>query len=111
MLQICTVNLEILIKNYAVSGLDTYFRLGCDSEAAIIHKTKYLGILAGLLSSVEEKVVETIRKEFSNGNAKPFLNKEDYEQILKMKEEGQECCIRILFKDETLCILSKKEIA
>lgn len=111
MLQICTVSLEILIKNYAAFGLDTYFKLGCDTEAAIIHKTKYLGILTNLMSSIEEKVIDTLRKEFSNGNSKYFLNKGDFDQIVKIKEEGQECCIRILFKEETLCILSKKEIA
>lgn len=109
-MQVCTVSLEVLVKNYLVNGVDKTFDLKNDEISSALWQSDFLTNVKNLLSTTETNVIGTLRKEFVNGNANKFLNKEDYEQILNSHNEGTEYCIRVVVGNETLCILSKREI-
>lgn len=108
-MQVCTVSLDVLIKNYLVNGVDKNSNLKRNANVALWQE-EFLSSAKNLISTTESIVVETIRKEFANGNTRAFLNKEDYEQIMKTHNEGKDYCLRIINDNETLCILCKKEI-
>lgn len=111
MIQVCTVRLEVLIKNYFVSCVDKNIELKTLHSPFLQNwQEDFLLNAKDLLSPQESTVIYTLRRQFANGEAKNFLNKEDYEQILKMREEGTDYCVRVLDGNETLCLLSKKEI-
>jgi hypothetical protein len=110
MIQVCTVNLDILIKNYLVNSVDKSTALKHNVEAFLSWHDEFLTNTKNLLSLKETNIIGTLRKEFANGNARSFLNKDDYEQIMKTFNEGKDYCLRVVDNNETLCILSKKEI-
>lgn len=109
-MQVCTVDLEVLIKNYLVNGVDKTFDLKNDEITSASWRSDFLTNIKNLLSNTETNVIGTLRKEFMNGNAKKFLNDDIYNQILNSHSEGKEYCIRVIADNETLCILSKREI-
>lgn len=111
MIQVCTVSLDVLIKNYFVNCVDKNTKLKNLNLPSIQNwQDDVLINVKNLLSSKESNIIGTIRKEFANGNADIFLNKEDYDQITKTNDEEKDFCIRVTSNNKTLCILSKNEI-
>jgi len=110
MIQVCTVKLDVLIKNYLVNGVDKNAALKTSLGSVSLWQEEFIANIKNLLSTKESNIIGTLRKEFTNGNVRIFLNKEDYEQITKTHNEGKDYCIRVIDDNETLCILSKKEI-
>jgi hypothetical protein len=112
MIQVCTVGLEVLIKNYFVSCVDKSTELKTLYSPSLQEewREEFLANAGDLLSQTDADIICALRKEFANGKAKDFLNQDDYDQILKMQEEGADYCVRVMDGNETLCLLSKKEI-
>lgn len=108
-IKVCTVDLETLIKNYAIRGIDKTIASN-KIETSINWNEIYADNLTMLLSKSEEVVVVSLRKLFGEGFCIELLNTEDYEQLKQTKHEGNDYCIRVVYNNETLCILSKKEI-
>ena len=109
-IHVCTVVLENLVKNYATRGIDISFSLSRDDNASSNWREEYVSNLNNLLCGKENIIVDTLRKLFVNGSAKDLLNPEDWQEIRKNNHEGSDYCIRVFFENQTLCLLSKREI-
>lgn len=110
-IQICTVKLEGLIRNYAAKSADIGMQMRhADPLIWIEWFDTHVTILKNLLSPNESVITETLRKEFAKGHSDIFLNREDWGEIIKNRNEGNDYCIRVMHENGTLCILSKSEI-
>lgn len=110
MMQVCTVSLDCLIKNYAIRGIDKSVELKSDAASQLKWIETYTRNLKNLLSAEENVITETLRREFASGYSKDFLNREDYDEIKKNHSEGTDYCVRVICENVTLCLLSKREI-
>lgn len=109
-IKICTMELETLIKNYAFRGITKTIAINKETSSSTNWGDNYARNLSNLLSGKDELVIQTLREIFANGFSQDALNAEDYEELKKNNQEGNDYCLRIMFQNETLCILSKREI-